>query len=107
MVELAAEPLYVLSQVQLRFKLRVSIDAVAHTAKAALTLLLLRFHMVGEVTAICLAQVMASQLFTALLHFCCNVASPLGCHACLEGLRKSFVFCPSGTRLWSVSGPPE
>lgn len=57
MMELAAEPLFVLAQTQLRFRLRVAVDAAAHVAKAALILALLRFRLASEVTTLCLAQV--------------------------------------------------
>lgn len=41
MLELAAEPLYILSTVQLRFRLRVGAEAAATLARGGLTLLLL------------------------------------------------------------------
>ena len=69
MVELAAEPLYVLSQVQLRFKLRVGVDAAANIAKASLTLLLLRFQVASEMMAICFAQVLDSGVPTPCTQF--------------------------------------
>ena len=62
MVELASEPLYVLSQTQLRFKLRVAVEAAANTIKGALILLLLKFQTTSEVTALCLGQVWAHLL---------------------------------------------
>ena len=57
MLELAGEPLFVLAQTQLRFKLRVATDASANLAKAVVLLALLRLQLTSEVTALCLAQV--------------------------------------------------
>lgn len=57
MLELAAEPLFVLAQSQLRFGLRVAVEASANIAKAVTTLLLLKLQLASEVTSLCLAQV--------------------------------------------------
>lgn len=58
MLELAAEPLFVLAQTQLRFRLRVAVETAAHVTKAALILSLLRFRLANEITTLCLAQVL-------------------------------------------------
>ena len=57
LVELAAEPMYVLAQIQLRFKLRVMVEAAANIVKAALILALLKLQFASEETTLCLAQV--------------------------------------------------
>ena len=57
MLELASEPLFVLAQLELRFRLRVGIEAVANLVKAGLPLLLLQASTWDEVTVLCWAQV--------------------------------------------------
>lgn len=88
MVELAAEPLFVLAQAQLRFRLRVAVDATAHVTKAALILALLRFRLASEITTLCLAQVFAiyALLCIRIVRFHCmqSVAGPLQLQALLR-----------------------
>ena len=57
LLELAAEPLFVLAQLELRFRLRVGIEAAANLAKAGLSLALLQHRGLDELSALCYAQV--------------------------------------------------
>ena len=57
LIELASEPLFVLAQLELRFRLRVGIEAAANLAKAGLSLALLQSRSLDELSALCYAQV--------------------------------------------------
>ena len=57
LIELASEPLFVLAQLELRFRLRVGIEAAANLAKAGLSLALLQSRSLDELSALCFAQV--------------------------------------------------
>ena len=56
LVELAAEPMFILAQLQLNFRLRVATEAAATLAKGLLTLALLRLTPLSDAIALSLAQ---------------------------------------------------
>ncbi|KAK9800859.1 hypothetical protein WJX73_001189 [Symbiochloris irregularis] len=97
MVELAAEPLFVLAQTQLRFRLRVAVDASAHVTKAALILALLRFRLASEVTTLCLAQLAFATV--TLLGYATGYAS--------EGLAWLASHKKAGLRQQASLGKPQ
>ena len=56
MVELLSEPLYILAQSQLLFRLRVVVETAAIVSKALLTLGLLHWGVTQPAIALCWAQ---------------------------------------------------
>lgn len=101
-MELASEPLYLLSQAELRFDLRARAESVATLTKTLTTLVLLHTRATAPILACCWAQVAfgAATLAVLVLHYgpvmqARVVAIALG--QCL-GLRRPPA--PGGWGVW-------
>ena len=92
LLELAAEPLYILGAAQLRFRLRVGAEAAATLARGAVTLALLARSACAPAIALSWGQVLPSyrtrfSLIAPVTSYLYHVLVPIGC-MCSAGSRS-------------------
>lgn len=101
-MELASEPLYLLSQAEHRFDLRARAETVATLTKTLTTLLLLHTRATAPILACCWAQVAfgAATLAVLVLHYGPAMQARVVSTALAQFVRLQRPVAPGGWGVW-------